>query len=57
MQRFNGVATKYLGHYWSWLQSLNIVKHRSDNVSISKMAVESYLFPIDETYKTLSMSK
>ncbi len=56
MQRFNGVATKYLDHYLSWFQFLDIVKHRSDNVSITKMIVVSCLFPINETYKNLSSS-
>ncbi|MEK4198539.1 IS1595 family transposase [Cytobacillus sp. FSL K6-0265] len=53
MQRFNGVATKYLEHYLSWFQFLDIVKHRSDNVSITKMIVESCLLPINETYSSL----
>lgn len=55
MQRFNGVATKYLDHYLSWFQFLDIVKHRSDNASISKIIVESCLFPIHETYQSLRM--
>ncbi len=33
IQRFNGVATKYLDHYLSWFQFLDIVKHRSDDGS------------------------
>lgn len=57
MQRFNGVAIKYLDHYLSWFQFLDIVKHRSDNASISKMIVESCLFPINETYDSLRTYK
>ncbi|WP_339250294.1 IS1595 family transposase [Sporosarcina sp. FSL W8-0480] len=53
IQRFNGVATKYLDHYLSWFQFLEIVKHRSDVSSISKMIVESCLLPINETYHSL----
>ncbi len=53
MQRFNGVATKYLDHYLSWFQFLDIVRHRSDNVSITKMLVDSCLLPINETYQSL----
>lgn len=56
MQRFNGVATKYLDHYLSWFQFLDIVKHQSDNVSISKMIVESCLFSINTTYDSLRTS-
>lgn len=57
MQRFNGMATKYLDHYLGWFQFLDIVKHRSDNASISKMIVESCLFPINETYNSLRTYK
>lgn len=57
MQRFNGVATKYLNHYLSWFQFLDIVKYRSDNASISKMIVESCLFPINGTYDSLRTYK
>jgi len=53
IQRFNGVATKYLDHYLSWFQFLDIVKHRCDDVSISKMIIDSCLLPINETYKSL----
>ena len=49
MQRFNGVATKYLDHYLSWFDFLDIVKHRSDGVAISKMIVESSLLSTQET--------
>lgn len=56
MQRFNGVATKYLDHYLSWFQFLDIVKHQSNNVSISKMIVESCLFSINTTYDSLRTS-
>ncbi len=47
IHRFYGVATKYLGHYLSWFQFLDIVKHRSDNGSISKMIVDSCFLPIN----------
>lgn len=53
MQRFNGVATKYLDNYLSCFQFLDIMKHRSDDASISKMMVESCLYPTDETYYSL----
>ncbi|NYF23826.1 transposase-like protein [Sporosarcina sp. JAI121] len=53
IQRFNGVATKYLDHFLSWFQFLDIVKHKSDEGSISKMIVETCLLPINETYNSL----
>ncbi len=53
MQRFNGVATKYPDNYLSWFQFIDIVKHRSDNIIISKIIVDSCLLPIIETYQSL----
>jgi len=49
----NGVATKYLDHYLSWFQFLDIVRYRVDNTSITKMLVDSCLFPTNETYYSL----
>lgn len=57
MQRFNGVATKYLDHYLSWFQFLDIAKLRSDNATVSKMSVESTLFPANITYDKLRLSE
>lgn len=57
MQRFNGVATKYLDHYLSWFQFLDIAKLRSDNATVSKLIVESTLFPANTTYDKLRLSK
>ncbi|MEK4671245.1 IS1595 family transposase [Niallia sp. FSL R7-0271] len=57
IDRFNGVATKYLDHYLSWFQFLDIVKHRNDNATISKMIIDSCLFLTDVTYNTLRLSE
>lgn len=57
IQRFNGVATKYLDHYLSWFHFLDVVKHRSDNEAVSKMIIESCLFLIVDTYKSLRTMK
>lgn len=57
MQRFNGVATKYLDHYLSWFQFLDFLNHRNDDKSIIKMIVESCLFKTNETYVRLRLSK
>lgn len=56
IDRFNGVATKYLDHYLSWFQYLDIVKHRNDNTTISKMIIDSCLFLTDVTYRSLRLS-
>jgi transposase-like protein len=53
MDRFNGVATKYLDHYLSWFQFLDIIKHRNKNTTISKMIADSCLFSTMITYKEL----
>ena len=57
IQRFNGVATKYLDNYLSWFHFLDVVKHRNDNETVSKMIVDSSLFSTIETYKSLRMMK
>jgi hypothetical protein len=55
MQRFNGVATKYLDHYLSWFQFLDIVKQRSDNETVRKMIVDSCIFSTNVSYDTLRL--
>lgn len=57
MQRFNGVATKYLDQYLSWFQFLDIVKHRKDNTMIRKMIVDSCLYSTNATYDSIRLSK
>ncbi len=56
MDRFNGVATKYLDHYLSWFQFLDIIKHRNDNTTVSKMIVDSCLLSINVTYDKLRLT-
>lgn len=53
IDRFNGVATKYLDHYLGWFQFLDIIKHRNDNTTVSKMHFDSCLFSTKITYKEL----
>lgn len=56
IQRFNGVATKYLDHYLNWFRFLDRIHHRNDDTTISTMIVESCLFPTNYTYGTLRIS-
>jgi hypothetical protein len=56
MDRFNGVATKYLDHYLSWFQFLDVIKHRNDNVTVSKMIIDSCMYLTKTTYKKLRLS-
>jgi hypothetical protein len=57
MQRFNGVATKYLDHYLSWFQFLDIVNHRSDNETVKRMILESSLLTNFHTNKSIRKIK
>jgi hypothetical protein len=57
MQRFNGVATKYLDHYLSWFQFLDTVKHRSDNETIKRMILASSLLKTSHSNKSISHIK
>ncbi|WP_413473706.1 IS1595 family transposase [Streptococcus parauberis] len=57
INRFNGVATKYLDHYLSWFQFLDQIKHRNDDTTVSKMIIESCIFSTEMTYDKLRLSK
>jgi hypothetical protein len=56
MNRFNGVATKYLDHYLSWFLFLDVIRFRNDSTTVSKMVVDSCLFPTAATYDKLRLS-
>lgn len=43
MDRFNGVATKYLDHYLSWVHFLDLIRFRNDSTTVSKMVIDSCL--------------
>lgn len=53
IDRFKGVSTKYLDNYLSWFLFLDIIKHRNDDTTVSKMIVESCLFSTKTTYEGL----
>jgi IS1 family transposase len=56
MERFNGVATKYLDHYLSWFLFLDVIRFRNNTSTVSKMIVDSCLFPTVATYDKLRLS-
>lgn len=56
MNRFNGVATKYLDHYLSWFRFLDQIRFRNDSSTVCKMIVDSCLLPTDATYDGLRLS-
>jgi IS1 family transposase len=53
MDRFNGVATKYLDHYLSWFQFLDVIRFRNDPTTVSKMVTDSCLLSTSATYERL----
>ncbi|TVP84516.1 MAG: IS1595 family transposase [Alkalicoccus sp.] len=57
IQRFNGVATKYLNNYLTWFQVLESVHHQRNEVTINDMIIKGNLIPSVETYDTLRLSK
>src|SRR5690625_4338124 len=57
MQRFNGVATKYLNNYLTWFQMLEGIQHQSNEVTIKDLIIKGNLIQNTETYDTLRLSK
>lgn len=57
IERFNGVATKYLDHYLSWFQFLDTVKHRNDDTTVSRMLVDSCLLSTEVTCEKLRKTR
>ncbi|GAB6254636.1 hypothetical protein PSKAS_01580 [Peribacillus sp. N1] len=56
MDRFNGVATKYLNQYLSWFQFLDVIRFRNDSTTVSKMVIDSCLLSTNATYDKLRLS-
>lgn len=40
MQRFNGVATKYLDNYLAWFQVLESIQHQLNEVTVNDMIIK-----------------
>ncbi|ADH98489.1 hypothetical protein Bsel_0967 [[Bacillus] selenitireducens MLS10] len=57
IQRFNGVATKYLNNYLAWFQVLESIHHQRNEVTMKDMIIKGNLIPNKETYDTLRLSK
>lgn len=57
IQRFNGVATKYLNNYLAWFQVLESSHHQRNEVTMKDMIIKGNLIPNIETYDTLRLSK
>lgn len=57
IQRFKGVATKYLNHYLTWFQVLEAIHHQRNDVNIKDLIIKGNLIPNLETYDTLRLSR
>lgn len=57
IQRFNGVATKYLNNYLTWFQTLESIHYKQNDVTTNDMIIKGNLIPSVETYDTLRLSK
>jgi hypothetical protein len=49
MDRFNGVATKYLDHYLAWFRYLDSKDYENTTSNKKNMLVSSCLFPVKDT--------
>lgn len=56
IDRFNGVATKYLDHYLSWFQFLDEINHRNNDATVTKMIIDSCLLTTNTTNKLLRLN-
>lgn len=52
MQRFNGVATKYLNNYLTWFQVLESIHHQRHEVTMNDLIIKGNLVQNSETYDT-----
>ena len=57
IQRFNGIATKYLDNYLAWFQILESIQHQNNKVTIKDLIIQGNLIQNKKTYDTLRLSK
>ncbi|MCM3671979.1 IS1595 family transposase [Mesobacillus maritimus] len=57
IDRFKGVATKYLNHYLAWFQFLETIQFEATTGNLKDMLIFACLFPVEETYESLRLSK
>ncbi|MCM3632170.1 IS1595 family transposase [Paenibacillus camelliae] len=56
MDRFNGVATKYLQHYLAWFRFIDSKEYENTASNKKNMLVKSCLFSVTDTYAKLRLS-
>lgn len=57
IQRFNGVATKYLNNYLAWFQTLETIQHQRNEITMNDLVIKGNLIQNVETYDTLRLSR
>jgi len=57
IQRFNGVATKYLNNHLSWFQVLENIQHQRNEVTMNDLIIKRNLIQNSEIYDTLKLTK
>jgi hypothetical protein len=57
IQRFNGVATKYLNNYLAWFQVLESIQHQRNPVTMNDLMIKGNLIQSMETYDALRLSR
>jgi hypothetical protein len=56
IDRFNGVATKYLQHYLAWFRYIDSKEYENTSLNKKNMLVVSCLFTVNETNTKLRRS-
>lgn len=56
MDRFNGVATKYLHHYLAWFRYIDSKEYENTTSNKKNMLVKSCLFTVTDTNTKLRLS-
>jgi hypothetical protein len=57
IERFKGVATKYLNHYLALFQFLETIQFEVTTGNLKDMLIFACLFPVEETYESFRLSK
>jgi transposase-like protein/IS1 family transposase len=57
MNRFKGVASKYLDNYLAWFLFVDKRGHETTKQNIKDMLVSSFSFEMNDTYKSIRLSK
>ena len=57
IERFKGVATKYLDNYLTWFQFIDNRSNESTRHNIKEFLLTSFVFEVTDTYKSLRLFK